>query len=58
MIIPNAYGLIPDKPDEEYEPLETLYCDSCGENITDDYYYDIDGHIFCKECVIQGLMLR
>ena len=26
-------------------------CDCCGEPITDDYYYDIDGDKICKDCL-------
>lgn len=26
-------------------------CDSCGESITDDTYYRINGNIYCKECL-------
>ena len=25
-------------------------CDDCGEPITDDYLYEIDGEILCEEC--------
>lgn len=26
-------------------------CDICGEPIQDDYLYDINGDIFCEECL-------
>ena len=26
-------------------------CDCCGEPITDEHYYDIDGTFFCEECL-------
>ncbi len=26
-------------------------CDCCGERITDDYYYDINGTIYCEDCL-------
>ena len=25
-------------------------CDECGEHITDDTYWEIDGNIYCPEC--------
>jgi len=26
-------------------------CDFCGEHITDDYYYDMNGEIYCERCM-------
>jgi formylmethanofuran dehydrogenase subunit E len=26
-------------------------CSVCGEHIQDDFLYDIDGEIFCEECL-------
>ena len=26
-------------------------CDGCGEVITDDYYYEITGEIYCEDCM-------
>ena len=26
-------------------------CDFCGEPIQDEYLYDIDGEIYCEECM-------
>lgn len=26
-------------------------CDICGEPITDDYYYDLNGEIYCERCM-------
>ena len=26
-------------------------CDCCGEPITDDYFYNIDGTYICEECL-------
>ena len=51
---------IPDYNDlhEEYEiareqKLQKLpKCDCCGEPITDDYFYNIDGTYFCEERLI------
>lgn len=28
-------------------------CEFCGEPIQDDYLYDIDGEIYCEECMIE-----
>lgn len=26
-------------------------CCNCGEHITDDYLYDIDGDLYCEDCL-------
>lgn len=26
-------------------------CDDCGETIQDEFLYDIDGEVLCKDCV-------
>ena len=26
-------------------------CDCCGEVINDDFYWEIDGEIFCEDCL-------
>lgn len=26
-------------------------CSKCGETIQDEYYYDINGDIYCEECL-------
>lgn len=26
-------------------------CESCGEKITTDYFFQIDGHNYCRDCV-------
>lgn len=26
-------------------------CDNCGEHITDEYFYNIDGTFLCEECI-------
>ena len=26
-------------------------CDECGEHIQEDYYYKINGRIYCPECI-------
>lgn len=27
------------------------FCDKCGWQIQDEYYYDVDGEILCEECI-------
>ncbi len=27
-------------------------CDCCGERIQDDYLFDIDGDLYCEECLV------
>ena len=41
--------------DAEQSAWETKLpiCDSCGERIQDDYLYDIDGELYCEECIIE-----
>ena len=37
---------------EQTEALEKYpECSLCGDHITDDYYYDIDGEIYCERCM-------
>lgn len=37
---------------DQEEQLDKLpKCDICGEPIQDDYYYNLNGDIFCKECL-------
>lgn len=37
---------------EQEEARERLpKCDECEEEITDDYLYDIDGVLYCEECM-------
>lgn len=33
-------------------------CDYCGEPITDDHYYDLDGDIVCQECLDSNFKKR
>ena len=38
--------------EEQQNYLDKLpKCDCCGEHITDEYLYDIDGTLFCEECL-------
>jgi hypothetical protein len=37
---------------EQTEELEKYpECCICGDHITDDCYYDIDGEIYCERCM-------
>ena len=42
-----------DRYDAEQEKrlAELPECDYCGEKITDDYYYNINGDVICEECL-------
>ena len=42
-----------DRYDRQQErQLENLpLCESCGERIQDEDYYDVDGEILCEECM-------
>jgi len=35
----------------EDEEKDLPVCDRCGERITEDHYYQIDGDIWCPDCV-------
>ena len=35
--------------ERRYEELPE--CDYCGEKITDDYYYEINGDLICEDCL-------
>jgi len=38
---------------EDYEWLKSRpVCNECLEGITDEYYYEIDGRNYCKDCLI------
>ena len=28
-------------------------CEKCGERIYDEHYFDVDGEIYCEECMIE-----
>lgn len=37
---------------EQEKQIEKLpLCVCCGNRVTDDFYYDIDGEILCEECL-------
>ena len=37
--------------DQERELEKLPKCEICGEPITDEYLYDIDGDLVCEECL-------
>lgn len=37
--------------DEERELKKLPKCEICGERITDDYLYNIEGELMCEECL-------
>ena len=37
--------------DMEYSLEQLPMCETCGERVQDDYYYEIDGCIYCEECL-------
>ena len=36
--------------DEAQREARCPVCDHCGEPITGEYYYDVDGELMCEEC--------
>lgn len=37
---------------EQQRELDKLpKCDCCGETITDDFLFDIDGTLYCEDCL-------
>ena len=38
-----------DEQERQMEKLPKCHC--CGERVTDETYYDIDGEILCEECL-------
>lgn len=46
------YGFFCDEEESREEWLNKCpECDICGEKIQDEYLYDIDGMIYCDECL-------
>jgi formylmethanofuran dehydrogenase subunit E len=37
------------KKQKEVEALPK--CDECGEHIQEECYYDIEGNVYCEECI-------
>lgn len=37
--------------EQEEERKRLPECDECEEEITDEYLYDIDGVLYCEECM-------
>lgn len=44
-----------DRLDREQARMEARLpvCEKCGERIYDEHYYDVDGEIYCEECMIE-----
>lgn len=41
-----------------YDPPVWGECDCCGSEIYDgDYYYEIDGNIYCNRCIKESKMI-
>ena len=42
-----------DYLDERKEEEESIICDCCGKNISEnfDHYYDMDGDYYCPDCI-------
>lgn len=46
------YDLWCEHDAEQEEAREKLpKCSECGEEITDEYLYDIDGELYCDKCM-------
>lgn len=53
MYIPDYNDLHDEYEAEQERNLDKFpKCDCCGEPITDDYFYDIDGTYYCEDCLI------
>jgi formylmethanofuran dehydrogenase subunit E len=52
MYIPD-YNDLHDEYERKRESALDKYpkCDICGEPITDEFFYDIDGTFICEECL-------
>ena len=35
-------------------PVEAVFCEKCGEDVTDSRHVTVDGHILCKSCAGQS----
>lgn len=50
--IPDSYELFRRHDDEAEAILDGLpVCCCCGNHIQDDHYYDVDGEIYCGDCM-------
>ena len=50
--IPDALDLYLDHQAREEAELEKFpQCDSCGEYITDDFCYNVNGDLLCEDCM-------
>lgn len=52
MYVPDNYDAYARHEAEENAWLASRpICDACGEPIRDEYLYDVNGYIFCEECM-------
>lgn len=50
--IPDPVDLYNEYDARQQRELQKLpKCEYCGETITDDHYYDINGDVICEECL-------
>ncbi len=55
MYIPDNYDAFRQHDAEQQRLLARLpKCSMCGERITDEQFYDIDGELFCLNCMEQN----
>jgi formylmethanofuran dehydrogenase subunit E len=53
--IPDMQFIPTDEPEGE---IEYPKCPCCGEEIEGEYYYDINGEIFCIDCLNENYRRR
>ena len=52
MYVPENYDFYRIHEAQQQKQLERCpRCENCGENIQDEYLYDVDGAVFCEECM-------
>lgn len=52
MYVPDNYDAFEAHESEQDAWLASRpICEGCGEAIQDDYLYDVDGYIYCEECM-------
>lgn len=48
----DAYDLWRQRDDEMEAELEKLpVCSHCGDPIQEEYYFEIDGEMYCEDCM-------
>lgn len=52
MYVPDNYDAYRDHEARQEAELKRLpKCEHCGERIQDDFLYEIDGSVYCEECM-------